>query len=298
MSRSSAVSLGSRFDASAGLKAEEPKSPGHVESAKPNPAGTAAAPSGETKYDSGSSSASGSGSSEESKPKHPSFTAATKEHKHIPGLIPLYTKEGEVLAEIGPSTLNRDFILVISIARGIGQGHLLGGMSWGGNGDDAIVQFRKVNDQIQVVRRNVRFTAAKGSPEEKAVGYAYTDSILFSLPIAAASPSGGYVVNLDPVFMTDLPQIAHDLPGYSFSPSRSTWAEVRGYPDNVELEVAATYGSGGTTEIDSVPDSRAVSVTIHYSLSLLPQNGYPAPVGRRPGRLLHYGDEGLFAKGG
>ena len=266
--------VGLALYASAGLKAEEPKSRGHVESAKPNSAGTAAASSGETKYDSGSSSASDSSSSEESKPKHPSFTAATKEHKHIPGLIPLFTKEGEVLAEIGPSTLNRDFILVISIARGIGHGHLLGGMSWGGNGDDAIVQFRKVNDQIQVVRRNVRFTAAKGSPEEKAVGYAYTDSILFSLPIAAANSSGGYLVNLDPVFMTDLPQIAHDLPGYSFSPGRSTWAEVRGYPDNVELEVAATYGSGGTTEIDSVPDSRAVSVTIHYSLSLLPQNGF------------------------
>jgi hypothetical protein len=266
--------VGLALYASARLQAEEPKSPSHAESAKPSAAGTAAAPSGETKYDSGSSANSGSGSSEESKPKHPAFAAVTKEHKHIPGLVPLYTKEGEVLAELGPSTLNRDFILVISIARGIGHGHLLGGMSWGGNGDDAIVQFRKVNDQIQVVRRNVRFTAAKGSPEEKAVGFAYTDSILFSLPIAAVNSSGGYLVNLDPVFMTDLPQIAHDLPGYSFSPGRSTWAEVRGYPDNVELEVAATYGSGGTTEIDSVPDSRAVSVTIHYSLSLLPQNGF------------------------
>jgi hypothetical protein len=266
--------VGLALYASARLQAEEPKSPSHVESAKPSAAGTAAAPSGETKYDSGSSANSGSGSSEESKPKHPAFSAVTKEHKHIPGLVPLYTKEGEVLAELGPSTLNRDFILVISIARGIGHGHLLGGMSWGGNGDDAIVQFRKVNDQIQVVRRNVRFTAAKGSPEEKAVGFAYTDSILFSLPIAAVNSSGGYLVNLDPVFMTDLPQIAHDLPGYSFSPGRSTWAEVRGYPDNIELEVAATYGSGGTTEIDSVPDSRAVSVTIHYSLSLLPQNGF------------------------
>ena len=259
---------------SAPLNADEPKTPARSETSKPNSASAAAPAGGETKYESSSSSSGGSGSSEESKPKHPAFSAVTKEHKLIPGLIPLYTKEGVVLAELGPNVLNRDFILVISIARGIGHGHLLGGMSWGGNGDDAIVQFRKVDDQIQVVRRNVRFTAAKGSPEEKAVGFAYTDSILFSLPIATVSPSGAYVVNLDSVFMTDLPQIAHDLPGYSFSPNRSTWAEVRGYPDNIELEVAATYGSGGMTEIDSVPDSRAVSVTIHYSLSFLPQNGY------------------------
>ena len=92
-----------------------------------------------------------------------------------------------MLAEFSQHTLNKDFIVVISIARGIGHGHILGGMSWGGNGEDAIWQFRKVDDHIQVVRRNVRFMAAKGSPEERAVGIAYTDSILFSLPITTRS---------------------------------------------------------------------------------------------------------------
>ena len=56
-------------------------------------------------------------------------------------------------------------------------------MSWARNGEDAIWQFRKVDDRIQVVRRNMRFIATKGSPEERAVEYAYTDSIMFSLPI-------------------------------------------------------------------------------------------------------------------
>ena len=86
-------------------------------------------------------------------------TTVTKEHKQVSGLVTLWHKEGSVLAEFSPHTLNRDFIVVISIARGIGHGHILGGMSWGGNGDDAIWQFRKVDDRIQVVRRNVRFTA-------------------------------------------------------------------------------------------------------------------------------------------
>ncbi len=231
----------------------------------------------EVKYDAAAAATASSGAdSAETKPKHPPFAQVTKEHKIIPGLIPLYHKEGSVLAEFAPSQLNRDYIVNISIARGIGHGHLLGGMTWGGNGEDAIWQFRKVDDQIQVVRRNVRFMAAKGSPEEKAVGIAYTDSILFSLPIATMSPGGGYVVDLNAIFMGDLPQIGHDLPGYSFAQNRSTWAEVRGYPDNIELEVAATYASGGQTEFDSVADSRAVTINVHYSLSLLPQNGYRA----------------------
>ena len=216
----------------------------------------------------------GGGSGGESKSKYAPFPTVTKDYKEISGLVPLYHKEGSVLAEFSQHTLNRDFIVIISIARGIGHEHILGGMSWGGNGEDAIWQFRKVDDHIQVVRRNVRFTATKGSPEERAVGIAYTDSILFSLPITSISPSGGYVVDLNQIFMTDFPEISHDLPGYSFAANRSTWAEVRGYPDNVELEVAATYGSSGMMELDSVADSRAVTINVHYSLSLLPRDGY------------------------
>lgn len=221
-----------------------------------------------------SSSSSGGGSGGEAKSKYAPFPTVTKDYKQVSGLVTLWHKEGSVLAEFSPHTLNRDFIVVISIARGIGHGHILGGMSWGGNGEDAIWQFRKVDDRIQVVRRNVRFTAAKGSPEERAVGIAYTDSILFSLPIVSISPGGGYLVDFNQIFMTDFPEIGHDLPGYSFAANRSTWAEVKGYPDNVEMEVAATYGSSGMMDLDSVPDSRAVTINVHYSLSLLPQNGY------------------------
>ncbi|HEV2968405.1 MAG TPA: zinc-dependent metalloprotease [Pirellulales bacterium] len=252
------------------------KSPAAKSDAANSASGSTTAKSTEAKADNSASSdeSSSGGSGREGKSKYAPFATVTKDYKSVSGLVPLFHKEGSVLAEFSNSTLNRDFIVVISIARGIGHGQILGGMSWGGNGEDAIWQFRKVDDHIQVVRRNVRFTAAKGSPEERAVGIAYTDSIMFSLPITSISPSGGYIVDLNQIFMTDFPEISHDLPGYSFSANRSTWAEVRGYPDNVELEVAATYGSAGLMDLDSVPDSRAVTINIHYSLSLLPQNGY------------------------
>ncbi|HEX4000689.1 MAG TPA: zinc-dependent metalloprotease [Pirellulales bacterium] len=231
----------------------------------------AAAPKADVKYESsGDSGDSGDSGSDDGKPKHRAFATVIKNFKHIPGLIPLYEKEGDLLAEISPNHLNKDFIVVMSIARGIGEGTLLGGMTWG----ESLWQIRKVDDQIQIVERNVRFTAAKGSPEARAVDYAYTDSILFSLPIIANSPGGGYVVNFNQVFMTDLPEIARALPGYQFASNRSTWAETRGYPDNVELEVAATYASNGSAQFDSVADTRAATVNIHYSLSLLPEDGY------------------------
>ncbi len=189
------------------------------------------------------------------------------------GLFTVHQKGSRVYLELTRNDLNKDFIVLISIARGIGEGPVLGGMTWG-FGDDWLWQFRKVDNKIQVVRRNVRFTAKKGSPEHRAVQLAYTDSILYSLSIKATSPSGGMVIDLNEVFMTDLPQIGRVLGGFSFSASRSSWAKVKNFRDNLELEVAATYISSGMRRLETVPDSRAVTVNVHYSISRLPNTGY------------------------
>ena len=209
----------------------------------------------------------------EGKSNKPAFAVLLKDATKVSGLIPLWRKDDKVYAELTDSLLGKEFFVLISIARGIGDRFLLGGMSLG-FGDDWVWQFRRVDDNIQVVRKNVRFFADKGSPEEKAVDLAYTDSVLFSLPIATTGPSGGHVIDLAPIFLSDLPQISRELPGFSFARDRSTWARVKGFPDNVELEVAATYGSSGSRDIDTVPDSRGATITVHYSLSLLPQNSY------------------------
>ena len=102
----------------------------------------------------------------------------------------------------------------------------------------------------------------------------YTDSILFSLPIVTMSPTGSFVVDLTPVFMSDLPQFSHIIPGFGFAPDRSTWAKIKGFPTNVEIEVAATYASSGMALIDTVPDTRAATLYVHYSISRLPETGY------------------------
>ena len=217
--------------------------------------------------------------SEKSKPKYPPFEEVTKEAERYSGLITLWRKDDQLFAELGPQQLNRDYIVLITIARGIGQTPIVGGFSWG-FGDDAVWQFRKAGESIQLVRRNVRFTAERDSPTAKAVHLAYTDSVLFSLPIRTRSPQGAYLVDLTPVFMSDLPQIGLVLPGFSFSPQKSTWVDdpqsfaKNIHPKNIELQVAATYTSSGGREIISVPDSRGVTVNVHYSISELPVTSY------------------------
>lgn len=220
------------------------------------------------------------------KSKYPPFSKLTEETTKIEGLLTLHQGETKLFAELESGDFNRDFIVLMTIARGIGQTPLLGGFSWG-FGDDAVWQFRKAGEHVHVVRRNVRFRADKDSPSAEAVRLAYTDSVLFSLPIAGKSPSGATLVDLSPVFMSDLPQISMVLPGFRFSPQKSTWGKNRGFDKNVELQVAATYTSDGNMEIDSVPDSRGVTINVHYSISRLPETNFkPREADDRVGYFL------------
>jgi hypothetical protein len=192
----------------------------------------------------------------------------------IDGLIPLFRTENKLYGEILPKHYKSEFIVLISIARGIGRAPLYGGMTWG---DDWVWKFRKADDRLLIVRRNVRFRADEDTPAATAIKYAYTDSVLFSLPIITKGPKGGDLVDLSSVFMSDLPQITQVLPTFFFSRDKSTWADVKGFEDNVEIEVAATYASNGRSKFDSVPDSRGITVNVHYSISKIKRSGKYKP---------------------
>ncbi|MDR1270971.1 MAG: zinc-dependent metalloprotease [Planctomycetaceae bacterium] len=191
----------------------------------------------------------------------------------IDGLITLYRKKEKLYAEIKSSNLNTDYLIAMAIAKGSGWS-AIGGYTLQESDEDWLWQFRKVNDSIQIVRRNIRFKADSGTPEAKAVDVAYSDSILYSLPILATGDGGGDVIDMASVFMSDLPKLGRDVGG-SFARDRSTWGEVKGFPNNIEFRVAATYSVYRYyySAADS-PDANSVGVTIHYSVSKLPSTGY------------------------
>ncbi len=183
----------------------------------------------------------------------------------------LHHNDQKLLVELPKSALDKEYILLTSIARGISSGRVIGGMSWG-FGDDAIWTFRQSGDKLFIIHRNVRFRAKEGSPEATAVKLAYSDSILYSLPILTTAPNGNLLVDMTRVFMSDDQEIGRAIgPGFTFMSDRSTWAQVKAFEKNIELEVAAVYAGRGS--VPTVPDSRGVQVNIHYSLSELPRVG-------------------------
>jgi hypothetical protein len=195
------------------------------------------------------------------------------------GMWTTYSKDQQLLVDLKTSDLSKEYIVLTSIARGISSGWVLGGMSWN-FGDDIIWTFRKVGDKLHVIRRNVRFRAKDKSPEASAVKLAYSDSVLYALPILTDT-SGGHLVDFSRIFLSDDVEIGRQIgPGFRFVSDRSTYASVKSFPENLEVQVAAVYaGPGGIqdTNLETVPDPRGVQVHVHYSLSELPKvgaNGY------------------------
>lgn len=198
--------------------------------------------------------------------------------------ILMYQKGSSIFGEFTGANYAQQYIVAITINRGIGFNMLYGGMY---ANEDWVLTFRKVDDKLHIIRRNVRFKGTPGTPEGSAVFNAYTDSVLFSLPIITQGPKGGDLVDLTSVFLGDFAQISQSLPGFAPSPQRSTIEFIKGYPSNMEIRINATYASGGGAQIDTVADTRGVTVGIHYSIAqLTPSNYQPRLADDRVGYFM------------
>jgi len=186
--------------------------------------------------------------------------------KEYDGLFKLYQKDDNLYAEIRQDQLGKSFLCPIAIAKGAGMGGETRNF-----GEQWVLIFKRVGDKVHVVRRNVRFKAKPGSPAAHAVETTYTDSVLLALRIHAQNlPHNSILINLNDIFMTNFA----DLPFGMLDTNRSTWAKVKAFPKNVEVEVAATF-TGHRFSDDSVIDPRGYTVVIHYGLVDLPANdGY------------------------
>lgn len=207
--------------------------------------------------------------------KFPEWDKVIEGAKQLEGLFNLYynEKEQKLFMEIKQDQFDKEMILPIAIARGAGLMYL------GGDtlnfGDQWLISFSRAGDRILVIRRNVRFKAESGSPQADAVKISYTDSVIKAVPVKSEKENGRSVlVDLADLLMTDLAGI-----GINPDRSRSTWAKVKAFPENIEIEVSAVFSMGSSSYFmffgdESVPDPRGTQVVVHYGLSMLPSTSY------------------------
>jgi Met-zincin/Domain of unknown function (DUF5117) len=210
--------------------------------------------------------------------KFPELEEVVRGAKELDGLFRLYLKDETVFAELQHNQFEVPYLCPISIARGLSSNYFGGDTL---NDDQWVLLFRRVGDRVFLIRRNVRFQAKSSTTVARAVETTYTDSVLMALRIYGThSGRNSVLLSFNDIFMTNFA----DLRLGHFDANRSTWGKVKAFPDNIEMQVSATYTGGGG---DGVIDDRASTLVLHYGLCKLPDSGYtPRLADDRVGHVL------------
>jgi Met-zincin/Domain of unknown function (DUF5117)/Domain of unknown function (DUF5118) len=226
------------------------------------------------------------------------FEEVVKDAQKLDGMFTLYRNKAtdKVYLEIKPQQLTKKFLCFVTLASGLGEAGILSGMPIG----DFLFQLRRVQNTVQFVIPNINFRTRPGDPQAGSVERAFSESILYSLPIKSIHPQRQtLLIDLGDLLMSeqrDLPGVKSILPmllgaSYSIDTDKSYFKDVKAFPLNVEI--ASVYGFSSENDssvsyLPSVPDSRAFNLRIHYSFSEVPlNNGYrPRLADERVGYFL------------
>ena len=209
------------------------------------------------------------------------FAQVIKNTEKLEGLFTLYRnkKTDKIYLEVKPEQLNKNYLGTVTIESGIGEGGIYSGMPL----QDLLFYFRRVNNNLYFTIRNINFRTKPGDPQARSVDRSFTDSVLYSLKIKSIHPQRQTIlVDLGDLLLSDLPGISSMLrnvldASYRLDSNKSYLGTAKAFPLNVEVE--SVYGfsalGGEQTNTPTIPDSRALTIRVHYSFSQLPENnGY------------------------
>ena len=211
------------------------------------------------------------------------FEKVVKDTEKLVGLFNLYrnNQTGKIYMEVKPQQLNKNYLATVTMESGIGERGLYSGVplqTW-------LFYFRRMNNNLYFVVRNVNFRTEPGDPQMRSLERSFSDSVLYSLPIKSIHPDRETIlVNLGDLMLTDFPGLTpfleESLKGsYQLDENKSNFGTSKAFPANVEIE--AIYGfslSNGTGDyLPTLPDNRALTLRVRYSLSQLNENNSYRP---------------------
>lgn len=206
---------------------------------------------------------------------------ASKATDKLVGLFTLHEGEesGKIYLEIKPEQLNKNYLATVTLESGIGESGIYSGLPL----NDFLFYFRRVNQNLHFVVRNVKFRTEPSEPEQRSLARSFSDSVLFSLPIEKINPdSKSILIDLDHLLMQDFPGLTPLLKysldaDYRLDNSKSYFGEIHSFPENLEIDAIYGFSSLVPANLITLPDSRALSLKVHYSFSLLKENNNYIP---------------------
>ncbi|MBE9016999.1 zinc-dependent metalloprotease [Chroococcidiopsidales cyanobacterium LEGE 13417] len=214
------------------------------------------------------------------------FNEVIKNSSAVKGLFTLYRQKdtGKIYLEIQPQQFNKNFLSTMTMEAGIGERGIYSGMPL----QDFLFYFQRVNNNIHFVVRNVNFRVTPGSPQTRSLTRSFSDSVLYSIPIKSIHPQRkSILIDLGDLLLKDLPGLAASLSTqlgttYQLDENKSYFGSTKAFPLNMEIESVYGFSYGGakgstTPNLMTLPDSRALTLRIRYSLSELSANSTYKP---------------------
>lgn len=211
------------------------------------------------------------------------FEQVIKNTEKLQGLYTLYRHKetGKIYLEIKPNQLNKNYLGTITMESGIGERGIYSGMPL----QDFLFYFRRVNNNLHFVVRNVNFRTQAGDPQARSLARSFSDSVLYSLPIKSIHPQRQTIlVDLGDLLLSDLPGLSSQLSSqlkvpYKIDDKKSYFGDAKAFPLNMEIESVYGFSSNGEqpSSLQTIPDSRALTLHVRYSLSELPKNSNYQP---------------------
>lgn len=276
--------------------------PKALPSATPVPAPTPATPSAEPSGAPGTARSAASASPSAAAlplslgtPAAQPYATFIKSATQQPGVIDLIRKDDELYFDLKPENFDRTYIILPSIARGVGSGAFAGRVY-----DPLQVTFKRVGKRVLWITPNTHYVAAPGSAAANSLAVSVADSVILSTPITAEDPDKKHVVVSPSIFLTDFEGIGADLgrgvtppslPGllvigvrasFAVDATKSYYGPTKAFPRNDEISVNLAF-NGPANALPTVPDGRGIPIVVHYSIV--------APPERDPRFVPRYADD-------
>src|SRR5262245_45536295 len=201
----------------------------------------------------------------------------TKDAEQKKGCFTTWKKRDNLYLEIAPDQMEKPFLYVVSLAKGIGSNFVLGGLPL----DDRMLQFERHGDRVFLVQVNTWLTAPKDTPIGKARDLSIPNSIVQTFKIESENEqSKAVLIDVGTLLLSDLTDLSEGLKGafnnvaVRFDKDRSSLGALKTFPDNSEFEVTLTYSplDRSHLQLDAVPDNRYIPLGVHYSFTRLPEH--------------------------
>jgi len=204
----------------------------------------------------------------------------TKDAKSDPGVFTVHRIRDRVYYEIPKDMLGREFLWVSQIASTV-AGAGFGGQAAG----NRVVRWERRDRRILLRGVSYEIVADPAQPIARAVRASNFDTILMTFPIATLGKNDAPVIEVSPLFTTEVPEfnVRARLRARGFDPSRAFVERVKAFPTNVEVRAIHTFttpneplGAGGGPAPGPGPNAVAArpgssSVLMSYSMVLLPE---------------------------